>query len=116
MPRVLGYGFNPISLYFCSDAADNLQAIIYEVHNTFGQRHSYVVPVESEDQLIIHTANKAFYVSPFMDMELSYKFKVGVRDNKLLLAISASNDAGPVLFTSLKADQKTLTNQSLLLT
>ena len=46
MPRTLGYGFNPLSVYFCADPDGALAAIIYEVHNTFGERHSYVLPVE----------------------------------------------------------------------
>ncbi|MGI9411259.1 MAG: DUF1365 domain-containing protein, partial [Hyphomicrobiaceae bacterium] len=66
MPRVIGYGFNPLTLYFCQDHAGRLQAIIYEVHNTFGERHSYVVPVEQTNGSIRQTARKSFYVSPFM--------------------------------------------------
>lgn len=115
MPRVLGYGFNPISLYFCYGEAGALQAIVYEVHNTFGQRHSYVAQVAGGNGPIIQTANKTFYVSPFMDMELAYKFKLEIRGEQLLLAISARDSAGPVIFTSLKASGKTLTNRSLML-
>lgn len=114
MPRVLGYGFNPISLYLCSDESNNLQAIVYEVHNTFGERHSYVAPVQIVNGRIVQSADKAFYVSPFMDMDLSYTFKLELRDSKLLLAISAKDAEGPLIFTSLAANQTELTNFSLL--
>ena len=46
MPRIFGYGFNPISIYFCHSREGALAAILYEVHNTFGQRHSYFIPVD----------------------------------------------------------------------
>jgi len=44
MPRILGYGFNPLSVYFCYQRSGLLAAILYEVHNTFGERHSYLIP------------------------------------------------------------------------
>lgn len=114
MPRVLGYGFNPISLYFCLDEDGAPIAIVYEVHNTFGQRHSYVAKVVGKSRLIEQTADKNFYVSPFMDMDLRYKFKLLVTDKKLSLAISAANEHGPVIFTSLNAKRSALTNKNLL--
>ena len=46
MPRVFGYGFNPLSVYFCYQRDGSLAAMLYEVHNTFGERHSYLIPVE----------------------------------------------------------------------
>ena len=73
MPRVLGYVFNPISLYYCHRADGRLAAVVYEVTSTFGVRHAYVIPVPVEDQaagLIRQGAAKALYVSPFMGMEM----------------------------------------------
>ena len=46
MPRVLGYVFDPISIYYCSDPEGNLAAVLYEVKNTFGDQHGYLFPVE----------------------------------------------------------------------
>ncbi len=115
MPRVLGYGFNPISLYLCSDKNNVLKAVVYEVHNTFGERHSYVSSVQTLNDRVIQSADKQFYVSPFMDMDLSYTFKLELRDQKLLLAISAKDAEGPLIFTSLSANRRQLTNRSLLM-
>ena len=46
MPRVLGYAFNPLSIYFCHRRNGSLTAVLYEVSNTFGQRHSYLIPAQ----------------------------------------------------------------------
>ena len=113
MPRVLGYGFNPLSLFFCLDGDGQAVAIIYEVHNTFNQRHSYIAPIGPGAKQTMQSADKTFYVSPFMDMDLTYTFKVSVDSGRLLLSISASDADGPVIFTSLKADRRALTRASL---
>lgn len=113
MPRVLGYGFNPICLYFCLSETDAPMAIVYEVHNTFGERHSYVAAVKNASSMIEQTAEKAFYVSPFMDMDMRYRFKLVLSDKRLSLSINASNVQGPVIFTSLHADRSELTSGSL---
>ena len=47
MPRIFGYAFNPLSVHFCYRRDETLAAILYEVHNTFGERHSYLIPVEA---------------------------------------------------------------------
>lgn len=113
MPRVLGYGFNPLSLYFCLDGDGQTLAIIYEVHNTFNQRHCYIAPVGADGKLTVQSADKTFYVSPFMDMELTYTFKVSVDNGRIVLSISASDADGPVIFTSLKAVRREMTPRSL---
>ena len=67
-PRVLGFVFNPLSIFFVHAADERLEAVIYEVNNTFGQTHAYVVPAgggHDERQ----TVEKAFYVSPFFRVE-----------------------------------------------
>ncbi|MGI9411425.1 MAG: DUF1365 family protein, partial [Hyphomicrobiaceae bacterium] len=89
-------------------------AIIYEVHNTFGERHSYVVPVEQTNGSIRQTARKSFYVSPFMDMDLVYSFKIRITDQQILLGITAADKHGPVIVTSLRADRRELDSWSLL--
>ncbi|MCZ7660171.1 MAG: DUF1365 family protein [Xanthobacteraceae bacterium] len=77
MPRTLGYCFNPLSVYFCHRGDGALAAVIYEVHNTFGARHSYVLPAAGAGAVRQH-CRKSFYVSPFLDMELRYDFRVAV--------------------------------------
>ena len=76
LPRVLGYVFNPISLYFCHAADGRLAAILYEVSSTFGERHTYLIPVEGEAPAIRQRAAKRLHVSPFMEMALTYDFRI----------------------------------------
>src|SRR5580658_140903 len=77
MPRIFGYGFNPLSVYFCHRRDGALVALLYEVRNTFGERHSYLIPVgASDDAVIRQSCDKCFYVSPFLDMSLRYDFRV----------------------------------------
>ncbi|WP_293474758.1 DUF1365 family protein [Phenylobacterium sp.] len=75
MPRILGLGFNPLTVYYCHRADGALSAILYEVNNTFGERHSYLIPAD-EAPVVKQACEKGFYVSPFMDMDLSYAFRM----------------------------------------
>lgn len=76
MPRVLGYQFNPLSMWYCYDRDGQVFAIVAEVHNTFGERHSYVLtPTGAGDARRFECQqDKTFYVSPFIDMNASYHF------------------------------------------
>jgi DUF1365 family protein len=77
-PRVLGYVFNPVSFWFCHNASDQLTAIIAEVNNTFGERHSYVLKPANQDEIIWGvnlSAEKVFHVSPFFNVEGNYLFR-----------------------------------------
>ena len=77
LPRILGYVFNPLSVYFLHRATGGLHAILWEVSNTFGERHSYLIPVEDPRALAIRQAcAKALHVSPFLEMEMNYSFRV----------------------------------------
>ncbi len=74
MPRIFGYAFNPLSVYFCHRARRRPGGDIYEVNNTFGQRHTYLIPVDGPPAARDPpaAATRAFYVSPFMDMAMTY--------------------------------------------
>jgi uncharacterized protein len=114
MPRIFGYGFNPLSVYFCRDRTGALAAILYEVHNTFGERHSYLIPVSAAvTGLIDQDCKKVFYVSPFMDMDMTYQFRVAVPDERIALAIRASDRDGPLLVAALSGNRRVLSNTSL---
>ncbi len=79
MPRVLGYGFNPLSLFFCHGADGRLHSVIHEVHNTFGERHVYleaVAPDQADGAPVLQACDKAFHVSPFLPMDLAYRFRL----------------------------------------
>lgn len=80
MPRIFGYVFNPVSFWFCHDAAGSLRAVLAEVNNTFGERHNYLIhhddlrPISRDDTL---QARKVFHVSPFFPVQGSYRFRFG---------------------------------------
>lgn len=114
MPRVLGYSFNPLSVFFCDDRAGALKAIVYEVHNTFGERHTYVFDVEGNEKLLRHSCDKDFYVSPFMDMEMSYDFRLVPPDDKLAIGIRTLDREGPMLFAGLAGVRREMSDASLL--
>ncbi|MEE2524987.1 DUF1365 domain-containing protein [Hyphobacterium sp. HN65] len=92
-PRILGYQFNPISLHYGYDATDELKGIIYEVHNTFGDSHAYVAPVEPGPAARHRTA-KRFHVSPFFDVSGRYAFTLQRPNENLSLGIRKLDDEG----------------------
>ncbi|HEY0436395.1 MAG TPA: DUF1365 family protein [Phenylobacterium sp.] len=112
MPKVLGHAFNPLTVYFCHDAAGALSAILYEVNNTFGERHSYLIPAP-DAALIRQQCGKAFYVSPFMDMDLSYAFRVLRPAEQVLVAVDVSDAEGLMLATSFAGERRELTDGNL---
>ncbi len=115
MPRVFGYGFNPISVYFSYQRDGSLAAILYEVHNTFGERHSYLIPVNNAAGAVIdQSCRKVLYVSPFMDMDMSYTFRVAPPDQHVAVAIRTADRDGPLLIAALTGNRIALTNRTLL--
>lgn len=86
MPRVLGYVFNPVSFYFCLDDCNALLAVVCEVHNTFGEQHSYLcanpdhTPISTSQWLV---AEKVFHVSPFLERTGEYRFRFDLNSEKL---------------------------------
>ncbi|MDF2117196.1 DUF1365 domain-containing protein [Roseiarcaceae bacterium H3SJ34-1] len=118
MPRVLGHGFNPLSLYFCHRNDGTLAAIVYEVHNTFGERHSYLIPVtdNAATRKIRQSCDKRFYVSPFMDMDMRYDFRITPPVDHVAAAIKTSDADGPMLYAALAGTALELSDASLLRT
>jgi uncharacterized protein len=115
MPRIFGYGFNPLSVYFCYRRDGTLAALLYEVRNTFGERHSYLIPAQAEpDGMVRQSCDKRFYVSPFMDMDLRYDFRVVAPAERVSVAISASDADGPTILASLIGRRAPLTDTALL--
>ncbi|MDE2303008.1 MAG: DUF1365 family protein [Sphingomonadales bacterium] len=114
MPRVLGFVFNPLSVYFCHAREGALVAILYEVNNTFGERHSYLLPVAADSgALVRQTIAKRFHVSPFMGMDMDYAFRVVPPADALVVAITGSDAAGTVLTAVLTARRRALTDAAL---
>ncbi len=114
MPRMLGFVFNPLSMFFCDNCDGRLAAIVYEVHNTFGERHSYVLPVESESGAILQDSAKRFHVSPFLPMELDYSFRVTPPGERLSVAIAVADASGPLLIAVHSAERRVLSDAAIL--
>ncbi|HEX4096432.1 MAG TPA: DUF1365 domain-containing protein, partial [Caulobacteraceae bacterium] len=113
MPQILGRAFNPLTVYFCHAQNRTLSAILYEVNNTFGERHSYLIPAPNA-ALIKQGCGKAFYVSPFMDMELSYAFRILRPEERVLVAVDTSDAEGLVLAASFSGERRPLSDAELL--
>ncbi|MEL6316248.1 MAG: DUF1365 domain-containing protein [Pseudomonadota bacterium] len=114
-PRMLGYAFNPLSIYYCYDAAGRLSDLVYEVKNTFGDQHPYVLQAGPErgglhrqDQL------KEFFVSPFIDMEKTYRFAIAPPGARLAVRIEETDAQGPYLIATWNGAAERLTDAALL--
>jgi uncharacterized protein len=116
-PRILGYVFNPLSVYYAYDAADRLIALVYEVRNTFGEHHSYVAPVrdgEIDVAGVKQERDKLFYVSPFMPMQQRYLFRMRPPGEDIALRILVRDEAGPVLSAAFHGKRIHVTAAALL--
>ncbi len=111
-PRTLGYGFNPISIYFCYLQDQSLAAILYEVTNTFHERHGYLIPVESADDIIRHACAKELYVSPFIEMDMVYNFRIRPPSEAFALSIQETDKDGTLLFASFAGQREALTSRT----
>ncbi|HET7888750.1 MAG TPA: DUF1365 domain-containing protein [Bradyrhizobium sp.] len=116
-PRLFGYTFNPLSVYFCYFANGELALLIYEVRNTFGDSHAYVLPVRSGDLSrgrLRQTQDKRFYVSPFVEMAMRYLFRVALPSDDVKLRIIETDSEGPVLAATFTGRRRNLTSKELL--
>lgn len=117
MPRIFGYVFNPLSVYFCHDDEDRLFALIYEVNNTFGQRHSYIFPLEGDarkDNVFRQECDKEFYVSPFLDMNLVYDFTITRPAGSASIVINARDKNGLLIATAFRGKRREFGDRQLL--
>jgi uncharacterized protein len=115
-PRVLGFTFNPIAVYFCYDQHEALTSVIYEVRNTFGDMHTYVAPVrggELSQAGLRQERQKLFHVSPFMDMGMHYRFRLRPPTDDLAVRILETDEAGPILAATFVGRRKDLTTASV---
>ncbi len=102
-PRVLGYTFKPVSFWYCHRSDNTLAAILAEVHNTFGERHCYLLP----EPKFGHTeyANKIFHVSPFCDVKGQYEFRFmrtfQADADRVVARVDHGDDNGPLIQTSI---------------
>ena len=113
-PRIFGYVFNPLSIFFIYDDKEKLISILYEVKNTFGEQHTYVFRVDSEINLIQNNCSKKFHVSPFIEMNCKYFFRILRPSEKLSIIIDQYDTKGKILFASQDGKRSDLTSNQLI--
>lgn len=115
-PRVLGYTFNPLSLWYCYGEDKQLYAIICEVRNTFGEHHHYVLHNDNQpySDTVKATKRKNFHVSPFINMNAEYKFTLGSPNEGLKILINEYQDDKLMLTASQLGKQKEIGTSLLL--
>jgi DUF1365 family protein len=109
-PRMLGYVFNPLSVWFGYGPEGELRGVIYEVRNTFGESHAYVAPLPAGD----HGVDKGFHVSPFMAVEGQYHFALRAPDERFALRIENRVEGRLTHLATLAGERCALTDAVLM--
>lgn len=115
-PRLWGYVFNPLNVYYCYNNYNNIVAIIYEVSNTFKQSHSYIIKnnhINKKDYLIAQSCKKRFFVSPFMEMSTKYNFEIKPPGKSISVLITQKDDEGILLKAKFLGKSKKLNDLTL---
>ncbi|MBJ6986313.1 MULTISPECIES: DUF1365 domain-containing protein [unclassified Devosia] len=108
-PRILGYVFNPLTVWYCDDENGAPIATIYEVHNTFKERHTYVLGANDIEQ----SAEKGFYVSPFIDMDCVYNFRLVLPGERVMVAINETQNREPLLYAAFTGTRQDFSDKVL---
>ena len=115
-PRMFGYVFNPITVYYCREPGDRLVAILYEVNNTHAEWHTYVIPVTDDGTGVVRQiCDKAMFVSPFVAMDCTYSFRMSVPGDKVAVSIVETDGDGPLLSAAFTGHRRTLTDGALIM-
>jgi uncharacterized protein len=114
-PRVLGFAFNPLTVFYCYGKDNKNIAVIYEVRNTFSERHNYIYAVPDnatfKDQ---HTAKKCFHVSPFFDQQGTYNFSLVQPDEKIAVTIDYKNSEQSRMTACFSGARQKISDRALL--
>ena len=113
-PRIFGFVFNPLSVFYVYNLEDQLISILYEVKNTFGEQHTYIFRVEEDNNLIQNNCSKKFHVSPFIEMKCNYFFRILKPGNKISVVIDQYDSEGKILFASQEGVRTDLNSKYLL--
>jgi len=115
-PRIFGYVFNPLSVFFIYNKKSELISILYEVKNTFGEQHTYIFKTNKNVNLIKNTCKKKFHVSPFIKLNCTYFFKILKPNNKISVIIDQYDGEGKLLYASQDGIRIQLDNRNLIIT
>ncbi len=111
MARSLGFVFNPISVFWCYDASGERVAVLAEVHNTYGGRHTYFL---EPDQSGRSTVDKAMYVSPFYPVDGQYDIRVSEPADSLSLSVTLRRENDTPFVATLRAQRRAVTPISVI--
>ena len=112
-PRIFGYVFNPLSVFFVYDQNENLISILYEVKNTYGEQHTYIFKAENNN-LLQHNCSKKFHVSPFIEMNCNYFFRILRPSEKISVVIDQYQLNEKILFASQDGKRADFNSKELL--
>ena len=113
-PRIFGYVFNPLSVFYIYNKNSELISILYEVKNTFGDQHTYIFKTKKNENLIQHICKKKFHVSPFIKMDCIYFFRLLKPGNRVSVIIDLQDQEGKILFASQDGEKSELNNKNLI--
>lgn len=115
-PRIFGQVFNPLSVYYAYGADNQPVALIYEVRNTFGESHTYVCKIEDGEMTpagIRQTRAKNFYVSPFIELDMRYHFRMNLPGERIKWRILETDGTGPLLSATYNGARKPLSTATV---
>jgi uncharacterized protein len=113
-PRMLGYGFNPLTVFYGLDADGDVRALLYEVHNTFGGRHVYSAGPYGKGEAPFAKADKVFRVSPFNGVEGHYGLRTQISAESAALGVTLTTAEGPILKAYFQGEARTFTTASFM--
>ncbi len=113
-PRIFGYVFNPLSVFFIYDSTEKLISILYEVKNTFGEQHTYIFKVKDDTSVFQHNCSKKFHVSPFIEMNCNYFFRILKPGEKMSVIIDQYQTDEKILYASQDGKRADFTSKELL--
>jgi DUF1365 family protein len=107
--RVLGYAFNPLTLFWCKRRDGSLACVIAEVHNTYGGRHPYLLPAEDIDERGVVDTAKVFHVSPFLADHGTYRMVVPEPGERLRIAVTLHQGGKKVFGATVTGERRPAT-------
>ena len=113
-PRILGYVFNPLSVFYIYNESQKLISILYEVKNTFGEQHTYIFKVDNDQNLYQHYCSKKFHVSPFIEMNCKYFFRLLKPGEKISVIIDQYQTNEKILYASQDGQRVDLNTKELI--
>ena len=113
-PRVFGYVFNPLSIFYCYEG-NKLKVILYEVKNTFNEQHTYVFSINDNKKIISQHCEKKFYVSPFIEMETFYNFRLSEPNEQLKVLIKQTDKKDKILTATQFGKKQKMSTRRLLI-